>query len=129
MWVGSLITYCSPNWEVVGSVLEPSKAVVSLVYQLLDFALESPMATIEKGLVVEIVSRVSSKLLQQFSKSSLDWFGELYKEPKNQRCKFYLQVLSQRLYNHSGNQFGKPICAINVSPNKLHKETNLCNKG
>ena len=67
----------------MGSVLEPSKAVVSLVYQLLDFALESPMATIEKGSVVEIVSRVSSKLLQQFSKSSLDWFGELYKEPKN----------------------------------------------
>ena len=67
----------------MGSILEPSKAVVSLVYQLLDFALESPMATIEKGLVVEIASRVSSKLLQQFSKPSLNWFGELYKEPKN----------------------------------------------
>ena len=52
MWVGSLIICFSPNWEVMASVLEPSKVVVSPVYQLLDFALKSPMATIKKGLVV-----------------------------------------------------------------------------
>ena len=72
----------------MASVLEPSKVVVSPVYRLLDFALKSPMATTKKGLVVETVSRVCSKLLQKFSKSSLDWFGDLYKETK-------LQILSQ----------------------------------
>ena len=54
------------------SILEPSKVAVSPVYQLLDFALKSPMTTIKKGLVVETESRVSSKLLQNFSKSSSD---------------------------------------------------------
>ena len=50
------------------SILEPSEVVVSPVYQLLDFALKSPMSKIEKGLVAE----VRSKLLQKFSKSSSD---------------------------------------------------------
>ena len=54
------------------SIFEPSEVVVSPVYQSLDFALKSPMSTIEKGLVAETASRVRSKLLQKFSKSSLD---------------------------------------------------------
>ena len=58
----------------MASILELSKVVISPVYQLLDFALKSPMATIKKGLVDETTSRVSSKLLQKFSKSSSDWF-------------------------------------------------------
>ena len=69
----------------MASVLE---VVVSPVYQLLDFVLKSPMATIEKGLVAETASRFSSKSLQKFSKSSSDWFGDLYKERK-------FQILSQ----------------------------------
>ena len=69
------------------SILEPSKVVVSPVYQLLDFALKSPMTTIKKGLVAETASKVSSKVLQKFSKSSSDWFCDLYKETK-------LQILS-----------------------------------
>ena len=32
MWVGSLIIGCSPNWKVMVSVLEPSKAVVLPLY-------------------------------------------------------------------------------------------------
>ena len=56
----------------MASILEPSEVVVSSVYQLLDFALKSLMATIKKGLVAETASRVSSKLLQKFSKSSSD---------------------------------------------------------
>ena len=71
----------------MASILELSKVVISPVYQLLDFALKSPMATIKKGLVDETTSRVSSKLLQKFSKSSSDWFGDLNKETK-------LQILS-----------------------------------
>ena len=73
----------------MASILEPSKVVVSPVFQLLDFMLKSPMTTIKKGLVVEAASRVSSKLLQKLSKSFSDWFGDLYKETK-------LQILSPR---------------------------------
>ena len=51
----------------MASILEPSEVVVSPVYQLLDFALKSPMATIKNGLVAETASRVSSKLLQKLS--------------------------------------------------------------
>ena len=88
MWVGSLIICCSPNWEVMASILEPLEVVVSPVYKLLDFALKAPMTAIKKGLVADTASRVSSKSLQKFSKSSLDWFGDLYKETK-------FQILSQ----------------------------------
>ena len=56
----------------MASILEPSEVFVSPVYQLLDFVLKSPMVTIKKGLVAETASRVSSKLLQKFSKSSSD---------------------------------------------------------
>ena len=48
MQVGSLITCCSPNWQVTASVLERSKVVVSPVYKLLNFALKLSMATIER---------------------------------------------------------------------------------
>ena len=56
----------------MASILEPSEVVVSPVYQLLDFALKSLIATIKKGLVAETASRVSSKLLQEFLKSFSD---------------------------------------------------------
>ena len=56
----------------MASILEPSEVFVSPVYQLLDFVLKSPMVTIKKGVVAETASRVSSKLLQKFSKSSSD---------------------------------------------------------
>ena len=56
----------------MASLLKPSEVVVSPVYQLLDFALKSPVATIKKELVAETVSRINSKLLQKFSKSSSD---------------------------------------------------------
>ena len=56
----------------MASILEPAEVVVSPVYQLLDFVLKSPMATIKKGLVAETASRVSSKLVQKFSNSSSD---------------------------------------------------------
>ena len=56
----------------MASILEPSEVVVLPVYQLPDFALKSPMATNKKGLVAETASRVSSKLLQKFSKSPSD---------------------------------------------------------
>ena len=36
MWVGALIICCMPNWEVMVSILELLKVVVSPVYQSLD---------------------------------------------------------------------------------------------
>ena len=86
-WVGSLIIYCSRDWEVMASILEPSMIVLSPVYQLLDFALKSPLTATKKRLVAATASRVSSKLSQKFWKSFSDWLGDLYKETK-------LQVLS-----------------------------------
>ena len=65
----------------MASVLEPSRLVVSPVYQLLDFALKSPVAIIKKELVAKTASTVSSKLLEN---SSSDWSGDLYKERKLQ---------------------------------------------
>ena len=71
------------------SILEPSKVIVSPIYQLLEIpvasipvALKPPMATIKKELVAKRASTVSSNLLQNFSKSSLDWFRDLYKKIK-----------------------------------------------
>ena len=80
MWVGSLIICCYPNWELITSILESSKVVVSLVCQILDFALKPLMVTSKTGMVDEKASKVSPKLYQQPSKSSLDWFEELHKE-------------------------------------------------
>ena len=88
MCVSSLIICSSSNWEVMAWVLETSKVVASPVYQLFDFALKSPTAANKKRLVAEAASRISSKLLQKFWKSTLNWFGDLYKETK-------LQILSQ----------------------------------
>lgn len=80
MWVSSLIICWYSNWEVMASILERTKGVILLEHQLLDFILKSSMTWIKKGLDAEIVSRVCSKVFQKFSKSGLDWFGDLYKE-------------------------------------------------
>ena len=53
MWVGSFVFCCNPNWEVIASILKPSKVVASLVNQLLDIALKPPMVAIKNGLVAE----------------------------------------------------------------------------
>ena len=50
----------------MASILEPSEVVVLPVYQLLHFALKSPMVTIKKGLVAETASRFSSKVAEVF---------------------------------------------------------------
>ena len=82
--VSPFIIWSSPNWEVMSSIFEPSKVVLSPVYQLLDIALKSPIAAIKKRLIAKKASRIRSKLSQKFWKFSLDWFGDLYKETKFQ---------------------------------------------
>ena len=71
--VGSLIRCCSPNWEVMPSIFEPSYDVLSLLHQRFDLTLKSPRATVKKGLFAKIVSKFSSKFFRNVSKSSWDW--------------------------------------------------------
>ena len=47
---GSLITWCKANCEEIFSIVLPSIAVMSFLYQLLYFALKPPRSTTKKGL-------------------------------------------------------------------------------
>ena len=70
----------------MASILEPSEVVLPPVYQLPDFALKSPMATIKKGLVVETASGLAQSYCRSFQ-SHLRLIWNLCKEIK-------LQILS-----------------------------------
>ena len=85
--VGSLIYWCDPSYEVVLSIVLPSKVVLSLFYQFLNLALKSPMAVIWKGFFCAKTSNVISVLSAKVSKSSWDWIGDLLRATK-------LQILS-----------------------------------
>ena len=75
--VGSLISCCNPNWEVIASILETSYDVLSPLNQRSDFILKSPR---KNGLFAVTTPMFNSKLLANDSKSSCEWFGERYKE-------------------------------------------------
>ena len=60
-----------PYCEVTNSIFASSVVVLSLIYQFLDFRLKSPRTAIKSELDSSRVSRVSSKLSVNFSKSSL----------------------------------------------------------
>ena len=77
--VGSLISCCCPNWEVMPSIFELSYEVLSLLHQRFDLMLKSPKTTVRKGLFAKILSRFRSKFFRNVSKSSWDWLGERYK--------------------------------------------------
>lgn len=53
------MSWCSPNWEAMPSILEPSFVALSFFYKRFDLTLNSSRATVEKGLFAEIVSRFS----------------------------------------------------------------------
>ena len=94
-----LIIWSSPNWEVMSSIFEPSKVVLSPVYQFLDIALKSPIAAIKKRLIATKASGIRSKLSQKFWKLSLGWFGDLYKETKFQFLSLsFIAVVIHSLY-------------------------------
>ena len=44
--VDSLISCCSPNWEIMTSIFEPSYDVLSLLHQRFDLTLKSPRTTV-----------------------------------------------------------------------------------
>ena len=65
-----MINSCKRNWDVIASIFKPSKDVVSLLYQVVVFALKLPMATIKKVLLLVSVSKVNSRLSANVSKVS-----------------------------------------------------------
>ena len=62
--VGSLISWCKLFCEVTVSIFLSSLLVISLFYQLLDLALNSPRATIKKWLFWARVSK--SNYIKQY---------------------------------------------------------------
>ena len=71
MCVGSLITWRDLNCEVMLSIAFPS------VVDLLDLALKSPIATTTKGFLWTIFLKFNSRFLENVSKSSIVWLGDL----------------------------------------------------
>lgn len=62
MWIldpcrTSSVTWDKTNWETWRSIQKPSELVMSSKYQLLDFALKSPIIIVKKGLLVDSESR------------------------------------------------------------------------
>ena len=80
MWVGSLIVWFKPNWDVNNLSFEPSVVLLSLEYQLAHLALKSPIEIVKKGLEKDTVSRLGSKLSRNVLNSSWFWLGDLHSE-------------------------------------------------
>ena len=64
IWVGSLIKYCKPNWDVIASISKPSKVVLSCLYQFDDLTLKLSRTTNEYKLLLAILSKLNSKYPQ-----------------------------------------------------------------
>ena len=77
--VGSLITCCRPNCHVTFSIIFPSKLHLSFLYEFFDLALKSPVSTAKKGMFWTKLSKFNSSFSENFSNSSCDWLGDLYK--------------------------------------------------
>ena len=70
--VGSLISCCNPNWEVIPLIFEPSYDGLSLLHQSFDLTLKSIRAAAKKGLFAKIVSRFGSKISPEMFQSHLE---------------------------------------------------------
>ena len=77
--VGSFMSWYKPNWRVITSILTPSFAIISILYQRFDLPLSLSRTTVKKKLFAEIVSRFSSGFLANISNLSLNWLSERYK--------------------------------------------------
>ena len=60
---GSLISCCSPNWEVMPSMFEPLCDVLPLLHQRSDLTWKSPRTTVKKGYFLKL----NQDLVQGFS--------------------------------------------------------------
>lgn len=68
-WIGSW----SLNWDVIVSIAVPSKVVLLWLHHYFVFVSKSPMATIKKGLVWDIVFTCFYSLLEKVLKASRHW--------------------------------------------------------
>ena len=80
MWVGSLIIWFKPNWDVNNLSFEPLVVLLSLEYELAHLALKSPIKIVKKGLEKDTVSRLDSKLSKYVLNSLWFWLGDIYSE-------------------------------------------------
>ena len=69
MCVGSLTTWCNPNWDVKFSVASPSMFDLSWQNQLLDLALKSPIATTKNGFLCTKFPKFNSRFSVKVSRS------------------------------------------------------------
>ena len=80
MWVGSLIIWFKPNWDVSNLSFKPSVVLLSFEYQVTHVALKSLIKIVKKGLKRDTVSRLDSKLSINLLNSSWFWLQDLYNE-------------------------------------------------
>ena len=80
-WVGSIMSWCNPEWEALSSISESSFAVLSFSYQSFDFTWRSPRTTV-KALFTENALKLGSSFFVNISASSWDWLGQRYKATK-----------------------------------------------
>ena len=66
MWVGSLIIWFKPNWDVNNLSFEPSVVLLSFEYQLAHLTLKSQIKIAKKGLTRDTVSMLDSRLSKMF---------------------------------------------------------------
>ena len=66
--VGSFIIWLKLKWEVVISILDPSKVVISFWYKPCILALKLPKTTIRNGLLFTVCSKLSSNFLKEIVK-------------------------------------------------------------
>ena len=77
MYVGSLITWCNPNWDVKFSVVSPSKLALSGQKQLLDLALKFLTATTKNRFLCTKSSKFNLRFSVKVSKSTKLQSGDL----------------------------------------------------
>ena len=66
MWVGSLIIWFKPNWDVYNLSFKPSVVLLSLEYQLAHLALKLSNKIVSKGLEKDTASTLDSKFSKMY---------------------------------------------------------------
>ena len=75
-----IMIWWSSKREETNSIFAPSVVFLPLMYRFLDFIFTSPSTTTKSELDSARLSRVSSKLIVNFSKSSHVWLGDRWRE-------------------------------------------------
>ena len=92
--VCSVIICDKPNFEVRSWIWEPSKLVLSILHQCLDFALKSPIIIVRSGLRLDNEWKFTSRFHLNIWNSSCVLVGDLYRWMKR---KILLAILTSKL--------------------------------